>query len=271
MSLLERYKKTGGFVQLLGLLETCTPQKRDKFLNMIKEESVAWELALRPRILTVERIFTWSSVILTEILTRLQTINVAILYSNFDEDRRNQMSSVLNFNLHAQVKQIVKEKKFTLSEVNISMEKFLIETRSLINQGIIKLDRIDPELDVPVNIEDKLNASLTTKPVTVAAPSAPVQDMVFKPSPAVPLTRIVTLSEAKVAEIGYDGEDLSMPLRPPSLDGLLVKQEVALNTELHIEISKLKEKIQFLEQENLMCKQEIMALNDKLERIRKIA
>jgi hypothetical protein len=299
MGLLERYKKAGGFVQLLQLLETCTPQKRDKFLSMIREENQHWEAALRPRILTVDRIFTWSPVILTEILTRLQTINIAVLYSSFDEKRRNQMNSILNFNQHKQVKQLVEDKKFSLSEVNISMEKFLVETRSLINLGVIKLDRIDPELEVPTDIEEKLNTAQLLKSVAgnapFAIPSQPVYmsqekkyeiaSEAYQPPPVVSLAKVnltvgptkvaVAISESRIVEAGYDGNDVRMPFEPPSLENLLSKaesvKEKEKEKELIEELKKFKEQVQVLNQENLMLRHEVDVLRDKLERIKKIA
>jgi hypothetical protein len=247
MGLLERYKKSGGFVQLLCLLETCTPQKREKFLSMIKEENPTWETALRPRILSVDRIFTWSPVVLTEILTRMQVINIAVMMSGFDENRQGQMSGILNFSQHKQVKTLLENKKFTLAEVNISIEKFLTEARSLISQGIIKLEKIDPELEVPFDIEDKLNTASMIKLMNSQNPSSRGEDKC------------------------YDGEDFRMPMAPPSLELLLQPQETDNHKDLLIELTKLKEKVQILTQENFMLKHENDVLQDKLERIRKIA
>ena len=41
MSMIDRYKKKGGFLQLLNLLETTGGEKREKFLKMIAEENPA--------------------------------------------------------------------------------------------------------------------------------------------------------------------------------------------------------------------------------------
>ena len=38
--MLDRYKKTGGFVQLLMLIETSSASKRDKFLEIIESEGL---------------------------------------------------------------------------------------------------------------------------------------------------------------------------------------------------------------------------------------
>lgn len=268
MGLLERYKKSGGFVQLLTLLETCTPQKRDKFLSMIKEENSAWEDALRPRILTVDRIFMWSSVVLTEIVTRLQALTIAALYSAFDEERRNQMNSILNFNQHRQVKQYVAEKKFTAADFNIGMEKFLIETRGLINQGVIKLDKVDPELEVPDDIEEQLNAHHSHKSVSTSGPIAPSAPSISPAKDASVKSNVIPLS--KIPEVSYDNEMQGMSSLK-DIDKKSVKPEPTNEKELQNEVLRLKEKVHLLTQENLTLKSEIDNLKDKIERIRKIA
>jgi hypothetical protein len=265
MGLLERYKKSGGFVQLLTLLETCTPQKRDKFLAMIKEENSAWEDALRPRILTVDRIFMWSPVALTEIVTRLQALTIAALYSAFDEARRNQMNGILNFNQHKQVKQYVAEKKFTAADFNIGLEKFLVETRGLINQGVIKLDKVDPELEVPDDIEEQLNAHNPIKSFStngLSASPAPPKDAPVK-SNVIPL--------CKIPEVSYDSEVHVVSSSLNDIDRKPIRQESTNDKELQSEVLRLKERVQLLTHENLTLKNENDILKDKIERIRKIA
>ena len=47
MSTLSRYQKSGGFIQLVQLIETCGKQKQDNFLSMIeKEETIVTMLKL---------------------------------------------------------------------------------------------------------------------------------------------------------------------------------------------------------------------------------
>jgi len=42
MSSIQRYKKPGGFLQLLSLIETFGGQKREKFIEMVDAESHVW-------------------------------------------------------------------------------------------------------------------------------------------------------------------------------------------------------------------------------------
>lgn len=65
--MLDRYKKKGGFHQLLQLLETSPSAKREQFLTLIGGENPVWEDALRRRVLTITRVYGWESQYLAEI------------------------------------------------------------------------------------------------------------------------------------------------------------------------------------------------------------
>lgn len=275
MGLLERYKKPGGFVQLLGLLETCTPQKRDKFLSMIREESPIWEAELRLKILSVDRIFTWPIGALTELLSRLQNLTIAVLYSSFEAERQGEMAAILNFEQNKHLKLIIQDRKFSLSEVNVSMEKLLIETRSLITQGIIRLDKIDPELEIYAEIEDHLNAN---KAVDSISQKETDLNKSLKPTGLDKLViNQVGNSEVRSSKVG-NSQLSNSQIGSSKTDNTQAASNQAGNTQigssdkqLQDELKKTKEKMQSLIQENLTLKREHDILKDKLERIKKIA
>ena len=60
MGMLDRYKKKGGFIQLLNLIETTASPKAEKFLKMIGEESPAWEAEIKKKVLSIDRLATWN-------------------------------------------------------------------------------------------------------------------------------------------------------------------------------------------------------------------
>lgn len=82
MGMLDRYKKKGGFNQLLNLLETSSKTKQDQFLSLIQQENPNWEEALKKRILSIDKVMSWDKEALSEILTRVQplTLTVALRY-----------------------------------------------------------------------------------------------------------------------------------------------------------------------------------------------
>ena len=70
MAMLDRYKKTGGFNQLLTLLETCGPQKKVKFLEIIRLEDPRWADALEAKMIDLKRFLKWNDSAIAEELMR---------------------------------------------------------------------------------------------------------------------------------------------------------------------------------------------------------
>ncbi|RYZ83809.1 MAG: hypothetical protein EOP04_19245 [Proteobacteria bacterium] len=74
--MLDRYKKKGGFSQLLNLIETSGGRKQEQFLGLIAQENPAWERELKSKILTVDRIFSWPEDVMSEVLSRIQPLTL---------------------------------------------------------------------------------------------------------------------------------------------------------------------------------------------------
>ena len=74
MGMLDRYKKKGGFIQLLQLIETSNKQKQEQFLGIVAQESVIWEAEIRRKSLTLEKMLKWNATYLAEIFSRIQTL-----------------------------------------------------------------------------------------------------------------------------------------------------------------------------------------------------
>lgn len=157
--MLDRYKKKGGFVQLLQLIETSNKAKQDQFLSLIAQESPVWEETLRKKWITIDKILNWNPVYLSEIFSRIQILTLASAFQGFSDDK-------LAIVLKAITATDLRKFQMTLQEINpnpaekvTSQMKILSETRALIAKGIIKLEKLDQELMIPENIEEKLAES----------------------------------------------------------------------------------------------------------------
>lgn len=159
MGMIDRYKKKGGFIQLLQLLETSGPKKRDQFLALIKEESPTWEQALSAKILSVEKVFSWNTSTLQEIFTRIQPLTVVTILKSRSEEVRN--SILMGFSMQDQRRfvELIRESGANLAEVATCEHKLLTEVRALISSGHIKIEKIAPELVVGNDIESELDGS----------------------------------------------------------------------------------------------------------------
>lgn len=159
MGMLDRYKKKGGFFQLLQLLETSPLTKREQFLGLISGESPAWEEALRVRILTIDRVYNWDGQYLVEIFSRVQPLTLAYALHGSPPEKVEQLLGCLPPISKRKITDLLAESNPTPAEKSTCVSKMLSEVRGFISQGILRLDKIDPELHIPENIEEMLNSS----------------------------------------------------------------------------------------------------------------
>src|SRR4051812_45992355 len=75
MAMVDRYKKSGGFVQLIQVIETCSPKKREQFMTIITEESPTWAEALIQKSISFEKILGWKAEVLLEILASVNLLS----------------------------------------------------------------------------------------------------------------------------------------------------------------------------------------------------
>lgn len=156
MSMLVRYKKAGGFVQLVKLLEGFGAEKRDKFLDLVEKEDAVWANALKGKLLSVEKIFSWDPQVISDITARMHEKSIAAMIHGLDETNREKIYSLLSHSDRRRLDSAVAESKPTPGEIASGFAKLIEETRALIMSGGIRIDKIDPSLIIEENIEDSL-------------------------------------------------------------------------------------------------------------------
>lgn len=234
MGMLDRYKKKGGFVQLLTLIETSGKQKQDQFLNLIKQESPVWEEAIRERCLSFERILSWDHSHLREILSRLQPLTLATAISGLPPEKVDLIMSCMSTTDQRKIRQVLDEAKPTPAEVGTCIHRIVTETRGFLTGRILQVEKIDTTLMIPENIEEQL----ANQPFVRS-----VEELTAK---------IAEAKEAHATEVAASSDP----------------KETGANKE---ELEFFKKKINQLMNENASLKQEVSVLRSKLDQIRKIA
>lgn len=168
MGMLDRYKKKGGFNQLLQLLETSPINKREQFLVLIGGESPVWEETLRQKILTINRVYSWQPQYLVEIFTRVQPLTLAIALHGSDEQALEDILGCLQPISKRKITDMMTESNPSAAEKGTCVSKILTEVRGFISQGIIRLEKVDPDLVVPENIEEVLSTSYVASSIATA-------------------------------------------------------------------------------------------------------
>lgn len=161
MSMIARYKRPGGFVQLLSLIEASVPSKREKFLEIIKAESLPWAEAIEKRMISIEKIFTWPDQVVVEIFKGLPLRNMACALQGFSKE---QQERIFNYMSHSEKRKVQDEMgamKSNAEEFNGTLFKILEITRKMMTDGRIRVDKIDPELVIPDAFEENLGRGST--------------------------------------------------------------------------------------------------------------
>jgi len=156
MGMLTRYKKPGGFVQLLKLVETSGMQKQEKFLQVISEEDPHWAEAIKEKMLTLDRVLGWEKEPLAEVFSRLTDITLAISYHVLSKEQWEKISTTFSHSKLRKLTDLIDEKDPSDAKKSTAIVNILTEVRTMISDGYVRLDVVDPGLDIEDDIEEKL-------------------------------------------------------------------------------------------------------------------
>lgn len=242
MSSLQRYRKTGGFLQLLSLIETFGPQKKEKFLEMIEAESPVWARALREKMVTFERIFSWPEQVVVEIFKNLQPKNLAFALHGLKEEQRTKIMAFFSHAEKRRIDDLIAESAPKPEEIASVMVKVVEQTRNMLKNRELHADKFDESLLIPEDYEVKLEEMATHEQfkamssggqIEESAPSAAAKPAAGKAAPA-PASPAGTVSQ-------------------PAPDVMLLQRKVAQ-----------------LLKENKALREELAQAKEKLDQIRKI-
>lgn len=174
MGMIDRYRKKGGFIQLLVLMETTGKEKQDKFMQMIAEENPAWEVEVRKRLLTIDRILGWNANYLAEVFPRVQPLQLAMIAGSLPPEKAQLFMSILNYKERKKVEEILETKTPGPSEYTSGLLKLFAEIRKMSAEGSLKFEKFDQEMVIPENIEEQLGQGRVVVP-TKDLPAEPAK------------------------------------------------------------------------------------------------
>lgn len=158
MSMIDRYKKKGGFIQLLNLMETCGTQKQEKFLKMIEDEDAQWAEAVKAKMLSIKKIFSWDDNTVAEIVGTLNDMTVSLTLLGLEPEAKEKIVKTLNHSRKRKIEEDMAERKPTPAEISTAFVQVLTQVRKMIADGFLYLEKIDPVLVVNSEFEDQLLA-----------------------------------------------------------------------------------------------------------------
>lgn len=156
MSMIDRYKKKGGFLQLLNLMETCGTQKQEKFLKMIEDEDPRWAEAVKTKMITVKRIFSWDDNTTAEIIGTLNDMTISLTMFGVEPEIKEKILKTLNHSRKRKIEEDMAERKPSPAEISTAFVQVLTQVRKMIADGFLYLEKIDAALVVNAEFEDQL-------------------------------------------------------------------------------------------------------------------
>lgn len=245
MSMLDRYRKTGGFYQLLSLVETCGAAKQEKFLELIKAEDSRWADAVKAKMLDVTRIYAWSDETLAEIVGTLQDLTLAIALHAATEPLRARLCKSISHGRKRKIDDLFESNKPTPSEIASTHMKIIETVRKMVHDGYLRLDKVDPSLHFDEKFEEELLRPSSTRFATAGglAPAA---------------------TSSSMFQIEYESA-------PPAAPEAPVKAEAADGKGGGAELTTLRSRVESLSKENAVLRHELSIAKNKLDQIKKIA
>jgi outer membrane murein-binding lipoprotein Lpp len=246
MSSLQRYRKPGGFLQLVALIETFGPQKKEKFLEMIEGESPVWARALREKMLTFNRIFSWPEQVIIEVFKNLPPKTMAFALQALKEEQRGKIMAFFSHAEKRKIEEMIAESNPKPEELASVMVKVVEHCRAMLKGRELHADKFDETLLVAEDFEVQLEERAAHEQFKAMSAEDPGMTA---PTAAKPSTA---------------------PAKAPAAVSAPAAVAAGTVTQPSPEVIVLQRKVAQLLKENKALREELVAAKDKLDKIRKI-
>jgi hypothetical protein len=147
MSVLARYRKKGGFKQLLQLIETSQPAKQEQLLKVVEKEDPQWAALILEKKITPDMILGWEADQLTLIFEHMVPRHCACLFKSNQELNIDEYARLFRGDKYRDLKALIEDSSEPNNGEVVTAYNHLIETvRHLDEEKIINLRFIDPSL-----------------------------------------------------------------------------------------------------------------------------
>jgi len=240
MAMLDRYRKSGGFIQLLTLLETCGPAKQERFLEIIRSEDARWADAIRSRMLDMDKIYGWNQETLAEVIGTLQDLTVVVALRAASQETRAKIEATFSHSRKRKIDDLFEITTPSPQEIAATHMKIIETVRKMAHEGLLRFEKIDPSLMVEEEIEDKLSK--------MPEPDQKSKSTATDGATTTMITTAMTPTMTTVATEASGGETSNV-----------------------FEIQSLKKRIADMSKENATLRHELSVAKAKLDQIKKIA
>lgn len=154
MSNISRYRRPGGLMQLIYLLETSDRVKKEELLHVVAQEDPGWAYFIRMKALSIERIMTWPGWVWEMVFNRMPLPMVAIAVTMAPPEERPKLLSAVDPQLKKHLQPLLEGKAYSQEHRwNVGV-KIIQVVRELQSQGQLKISTFDPGLEVDSRLID---------------------------------------------------------------------------------------------------------------------
>lgn len=237
MGMVDRYKKSGGFVQLIQIIETCNIKKREQFMNIITEESPQWAEAINQKCITFDKIITWKTEIILDIMASVNLLSFSTALKALTPEKLETFFQKISHQDRKKIEMSMQESTPSPNEISASVVKVITETRALFIQGTLKADRVDPQLAIPDGFEAMLDRNEYNK-----------------------------IPDGNTLSFDGPGQSLNFNINNSSVSTSNNGSAAA-----NADVEKLQKKLTLLSKEVQTLRSENQVMREKLDRIKRIA
>lgn len=152
MSMLNRFRKQGGFNQLLLLLESCDPIKQKNLLTLVAQEDPGWAYLFKIKTITFEKLIGFNDQLWLDLIPHLNHKVIGDFLSHLQQTEKTRLLLLLDYSSQRVVTEMLADKKSTAAEHSTAFIKIIQTIRDLEDKKIINFAYHDPSLVIDQKI-----------------------------------------------------------------------------------------------------------------------
>lgn len=149
MSILARYRKPGGFKQLLQLIETSQPVKQAKLLEVVAKEDPDWAVLIEEKKITPEMVLGWDPNHLVVIFEHMVPQHCVCIFKSLEKSNIDDYAHLFRPEKYRDLKNMIEDETENSASQIVAAHNHMLETvRYLDEEKKIDLRYINPALDL---------------------------------------------------------------------------------------------------------------------------
>jgi flagellar motor switch protein FliG len=149
---LDRFRKKGGFLQLVQIVESTEPSKRKNLLHLVASEDPGWAHLIRLKVLSLDRILTWPREVLASILVDIPDSALIPLICGGSEDVRAKILLALERSRSQKMLEHSRGVSSSPAEQFAASVEIIQYIRGLVASGHLDFSFFDPSLVIDEKI-----------------------------------------------------------------------------------------------------------------------